>query len=172
MALDLVPSRLPSLEGYKAALKAAIAADWADAVTAVQADYPDPDMVIELPKRITTETISRYEQVRAWPTVSIIGGIDALTQPTDQPGHGQWTGSVQVVAYLQDNTRLADGAPRMPYLIERYQCALWLIVINNNPLAGAQLVDGTMELGDTGAEEIGGKHLAAVGLRYDVRYRT
>lgn len=172
MALDLVPSRLPSLEGYKTALRAAIAEQWADAAAAVAAAYPDPDIALDAPREVTTELIERYDAIRLWPTVAILGSVETMSTPADQLGHGLWEGQVAVEAHLHENARLADGRPRLPYLAERYMAALWLVVINHEQLAGVRVMNDGMTFSEVGGGQVNGRHVGSFALAYKVRLRT
>jgi hypothetical protein len=140
MTLTIIPTRLPILEPMAYAYKAACLADLPealevanDAMTGMGLPHLDVSQV-PLERNYRMALLESYEMVQAWPTVGItVWGVDAA-EMWQQPGHGTWQGQMEVRAFLQaSDPQTLDG------LLQRWGVALWLVALNNSPLAGAVL---------------------------------
>lgn len=166
MAVSNVPARLPTLEPVKQALGAALTADLGAALAQVAARFPNPAITLPLPRETRLATVRRWDQVRLWPTLLVIGSDVRIEQAGQVPGAGQWLGDIELAVFLQDQDH-----DQLALALDRYLAALWLVVINNEPFARAA-VDGesvAMEASEPGGNT---PHMRAAALTFSVRFRT
>ena len=134
MTLAIIPRTLPSLEAYADALCAVIASDWSDAAAALAARYPSPSLTLTAPAAVEQELIERYEHVPRYPYATVTGSNLRVVTAHETRGGGVWQGQIEVDVFVQESNR-----GRMARLLQRYAAAVWLIAINNDPLAGARI---------------------------------
>lgn len=173
MAIDTIPSRLPWLEAYKAAIAEAVTSDWQDAVDAVNEKAIATGLAaVAMPAPVDTliATVERFEQIKRWPCLVVEGGNLRVELPGEQQGYGQWLADIDLQLFMQDSDR-----PRLAQMIDRAGAALWLIAINNDPLAKARVDYATFAMESSEPAELMGNarpHARAVSVAYSVRFRT
>lgn len=166
MALAIIPRTLPSLEAYKAALCAALDANWTDAAAAVAAAYPSPALTLTKPQGFAAATIERYEAVPKYPYCTVEGYNVRVAAPHEVHGSGVWEGTIEVAVFVQESDRA-----KMAAYLDRYAAAVWLIAVNTDPLAGARLDYGSVAM-ETAEPAGNTANRRAVSVMWDVRFRT
>lgn len=166
MPLTYVPTRLPTLEPVKRAIADALIADLAAALAEVTARHPSPAITLAVPKEVRLETVSRYEQIRYWPTVTVTGWNGRLESPAGEPIGGLWRAEIELAAFVQDT----DGE-RLALTLDRYIEALWLVLLNGEPFAKARIVpeSAAFEVSDPAGSTTSQR---AAALTFDVLFKV
>jgi hypothetical protein len=134
VTLQLLPKKLASLEPVKAALKTAFEADLPAALTYVQGLYPSPAITLDPPKLVRIATVSAYEEVTQWPTVTIETGALGPRMNDQQVATGALNGLVRVICWLQ-----ASNKADLDYLLDRWGAAVVLLLKQYDSLGGAEI---------------------------------
>lgn len=169
------PVRIPSLEAVRDAIEVAFRENMPTALAAATAASPvlDPEgqpLVIPLtpPVSYHKAIMEDPEENGEWPTLIIISSAPRMEMSAQQQTHGagQWRGTIEM--HLWDYHDDPDVLARM---LDRYGAAMWGIISGYGRFAGAWVVPETFELATSESPD-STANMRAVGLRFDVQFRT
>lgn len=137
--MDLVPARLPSLEPICDLVRQVVVDQYADALAAVGARFPDPPgraVPLRVPVQVTVQGANQYVLPQQWPALVIAGPELRVEQANEQMGSQVWRGRVELTLW-----ETHDDPEVLTRVLHRHAAALWLVLTNNDPLGGFASLD-------------------------------
>jgi hypothetical protein len=168
VALTYYPAKLPSLEPIKDAILAALQADLPEALSYVDTHGPlgtarKPLGLVE-PRGYELATLASFSVVTQWPWLQIVGRDNSVEEAWEQLQNARWTGFINLFLYLQ-----SPNDAQLARMMDRYPEAIWLVLMNNEPFAGAHIDTPTPHI--LPSEPAGSTPNArCVGMFFEVRY--